>query len=136
MKSPHRWAIHRHAGERAKVYVKPADSRAEARRRFAKYTRWGLARKSWGWFMKTLFRRSMSSQNPRAKIDGRMVDGFLREVETGANPRVEVLIVNKLDYIRSALAENAFEESMRKATNRINGLLDRRLLEAGRDFDK
>lgn len=130
-KAQHRFAIHRYGGNRAKTFVKPADSRADARRRFGKYTRYGLARLSWGWFMKALFNRSVPDEkNPKAKIDGRMTEGYLREIVTGQNPRVEVLIANKLDYIRDALPPGALEEAMTAATNSINAQIDRGLAKA------
>lgn len=135
-KPQHRWAIRRKGGADAKTYVKPADTRAEARRRFAKYTRWGLARHSWGWFMKALFRRSeQTGGNPKTKIDSRMTEGYLREVVTGANPRVEVLIVNKLDYIREALPEAALSEAMAAATRYIDGQIDKGLAKARKEME-
>lgn len=134
-KPQHRWAIHRRGGDRARTYVKPADSKADARRRFGKYTRWGLARKSWGWFMKALFNRSAPADNPRAKIDDRMTHGYLREVVTGPSPRVEVLIVNKLDYIRDALPKGALEESMTAATRSINTQIDEGITKARKELD-
>ena len=135
-KSQHRWAIRRHGGDREKVYIKPADTRAEARQRFAQYTRWGLARHSWGWFMKALFKRGeLTGGNPKTKIDGRMAEGYLREIVTGTNPRVEVLIVNKLDYIREALPEAALSEAMAAATRYIDGQIDKGLAKARKELE-
>ena len=115
-----RWSIRRRGGAEAITYVKPAKTRAEARQKYAQYTRWGLARHSWGWFMKALFNRAeQTGGNPKTKIDERMTEGYLREVVTGANPRVEVLIVNRLDYIREALPEAALSEAMAAATRSI-----------------
>lgn len=131
------WAIRRRVGSnREKTYIHAADSKAEARRKFATYTRWGLARKSWGWFMKALFNRAAPTDgNPKAKVDGRMANGYLREVVTGPNPRVEVLIVNRLDYIRDALPPGALEESMTAATNSINKQIDDGLAKARKELD-
>lgn len=89
-----RWAIRRRGGQDAKTYVKPAETRAEARRKGGQYTRWGLAKHSWGWFMKALFKRAeQTGGNPKTKIEPRMAEGDLREIVTGTSPRVEVLIV-------------------------------------------
>ena len=132
----HRWAIRRKGGADERIYVKPADTRAEARRRFAQYTRWGLARHSWGWFMKALFNRAeQTGGNPNTKIDGRMTDGHIREVLTGLNPRVEVLIVNKLDYIREALPEAALSDAMAAATRYIDGQIDKGLAKSRKELE-
>ena len=134
-KAQHRWAIKRRGGQDAKTYVKPAETRAEARRRFAQYTRWGLARHSWGWFMKALFKRGeLTGGNPKTKVDGRMAEGYLREVVTGPNPRVEVLIVNKLDYIREALPEAALSDAMAAATRYIDGQINNGLAKARKEL--
>ena len=134
-KSQHRWAIRRRGGQDEKTYIKPADTRSEARRRFAQYTRWGLAKHSWGWFMKALFKRAeQTGGNPKTKIDDRMAEGFLREVVTGANPRVEVLIVNKLDYIREALPEAALSDAMAAATRYIDGQIDKGIAKARKEL--
>ena len=134
-KAQHRWTIKRRGGQDAKTYVKPADTRAEARQRFAQYTRWGLARHSWGWFMKALFKRGeLTGGNPKTKVDGRMAEGYLREVVTGPNPRVEVLIVNKLDYIREALPEAALSDAMAAATRYIDGQINNGLAKARKEL--
>lgn len=134
-KAQHRWAIKRRGGQDAKTYVKPADTRAEARRRFAQYTRWGLARHSWGWFMKALFKRAeQTGGNPKTKIEPRMAEGHLREIVTGTSPRVEVLIVNKLDYIREALPEAALTDAMTAATRYIDGQIDKGLTKARKEL--
>ena len=134
-KSQHRWAIRRRGGQDEKTYIKPAETRSEARKRFAQYTRWGLARHSWGWFMKALFRRGeLTGGNPKTKIDDRMAEGHIREVVTGTNPRVEVLIVNKLDYIREALPEAALSDAMAAATRYIDGQIDKGLAKARKEL--
>lgn len=136
-KSQRAWTIRRRVGsDREEAYIHAADSKAEARRKFAIYTRWGLARKSWGWFMKALFNRAAPTEgNPKAKVDDRMVNGYLREVVTGPNPSVEVLIVNRLDYIRDALPPGALEESMTAATNSINKQIDDGLAKARKELN-
>lgn len=131
-----RWAIRRRGGQDAKTYVKPAETRAEARRKGGQYTRWGLARHSWGWFMKALFKRAeQTGGNPKTKIEPRMAEGYLREIVTGTSPRVEVLIVNKLDYIREALPEAALTDAMAAATRYIDGQIDKGLAKARKELD-
>lgn len=130
-----RWAIRRRGGQDAKTYVKPAETRAEARRKGGQYTRWGLAKHSWGWFMKALFKRAeQTGGNPKTKIDDRMAEGYLREIVTGTNPRVEVLIVNKLDYIREALPEAALSDAMAAATRYIDGQINKGLAKARKEL--
>ena len=129
------WKVKRHGGSDTRYYTHAAESRAEARRRFGKYTRWGLAKHSWGWFMKALFKRGeLTGGNPKTKIDDRMAEGYLREVVTGTNPRVEVLIVNKLDYIREALPEAALSDAMAAATRYIDGQIDKGLAKARKEL--
>ena len=131
-----RWAIRRRGGQDAKTYVKPAKTRAEARRKGGQYTRWGLAKQSWGWFMKALFKRAeQTGGNPRTKIEPRMAEGYLREIVTGTILRVEVLIVNKLDYIREALPEAALTDAMAAATRYIDGQIDKGLAKARKELD-
>lgn len=88
----------------------------EARQRFGGIRNWGLAKKSWGWFMKSLFHASMQDENPRAKIDSRMVDAQKRESDT----EYSVVLVNRLEYIRKAMPPGAMSIALRKATNLIN----------------
>lgn len=131
-----RWAIRRRGGQDAKTYVKPAKTRAEARRKGGQYTRWGLAKHSWGWFMKALFKRAeQTGGNPKTKIEPRMAEGYLREIVTGTILRVEVLIVNKLDYIREALPEAALTDAMAAATRYIDGQIDKGLAKARKELD-
>lgn len=132
-----RWAIRRRGGDRERVYVKPAESRAAARLLpSAQYMRWGLARKSWGWFMQSLFNRANpESANPKAVVRPDMVESSLREVVTGANPRIEVTLVNKLGYIRDALPENALAAAMSAATKYIDGQIDRGIAKARKELE-
>lgn len=144
-KSHPRWVVRRKGGSDTKYYTKPykpkddaevVTSKADARKKWAQYTRWGLAKKSWGWFMHALFRRNNpETENPKAKIDGRMTEGYIREVTTGSNPRCEVLIVNKLDYIRKALPEAALNDAMAAATRYIDGQIDKGLAKARKELD-
>lgn len=134
-KPQRRWEIRRHAGKDERRYVYAAESRADARRTHGKYTRWGLAKHSWGWFMKALFKRAeQTGGNPATRIDPRMTEGYLREVVTGTNPRVEVLIVNKLDYINDALPASALSAAMSAATRYIDGQIDKGLARARKEL--
>lgn len=130
------WSIVRHGGEREKTYVYAAASRSEARKKHGAYSKWGLAKHSWGWFMKSLFhRREDTGGNPKTRITADMAEGNIREVVTGSNPRVEVRLVNKLDYIRAATSEGALAESMEKATKSINAQLDKHLAKAREELE-
>lgn len=93
-----------------------AQMRTDAQRVYGRIRNWGLAKKSWGWFMKSLFHASMQDENPRAKIDGRMVDAQKRESDT----EYSVVLVNRLEYIREAMLPGAMSIALRKATNLIN----------------
>ena len=120
------WLDHRYVyggeyvrGPRGGQRVRPfseAQMRREAQRNYGQIRNWGLAKKSWGWFMKSLFRQSMQDENPRAKIDSRMVDAQKRESDT----EYSVVLVNRLEYIREAMPPGAMSIALRKATNLIN----------------
>ncbi|MGN0828017.1 MAG: hypothetical protein ACI4QD_08845 [Kiritimatiellia bacterium] len=131
------WKVRRFGSKGERFFIHPADSRAEARKKFAQYTKFGLAKLSWGWFMKTLFNRAIpgESANPRAQIDSRMIEGYIRESGAGKGRVVEVLIVNKLDYITAALPSSALEDSMRAATNSINTQINEGLAKARKELD-
>lgn len=88
----------------------------EARERFGGIRRWGLAKKSWGWFMHALFGRAAPTDNPDAKVTSRMVDAERRETEDA----VSYELVNRLDYIRKALQPGALAQSVRAATASID----------------
>ena len=101
----------------------------EARAHYGKVRQWGLAKKSWGWFMHSLFGKSVQDENPAAKVDGRMVDGGITEkreplpdgtIDLQAPIRCEVDLVNRLDYIRPALLPGALAQAVQAATNSIN----------------
>jgi len=105
----------------------------EARQNFGKVRQWGLARKSWGWFMHSLFGKSTQDENPQAHIDGRMVDGGITEtrqplpdgtIDLQAPVKCEIDIVNRLGYIRSAMHPGALAQSVQAATNAINKKID------------
>lgn len=101
----------------------------EARQRFGTVRMWGLAKKSWGWFMKSLFKSSVPEENPKAIIKPGMVDGGIVEkreqlpdgtIDMQSPIRCDITIVNKLEYIRKALQPGALAISVQKATNIIN----------------
>lgn len=106
-------------GPKGGLRVRPyseAHMRREAQRVYGQIRNWGLARKSWGWFMKSLFRKAAQDENPRAKIRPGMVDGELAE----SDREIAVTLVNRLEYIREATPPGTFEVAIRKATNLIN----------------
>lgn len=101
----------------------------EARQRFGGIRQWGLAKKSWGWFMKSLFGRSVQDENPKALIKPSMVDGGIQEfrealpdgtVDPSAPIRCDIDIVNRLGYIKKAMPPGALAVAVQKATNSIN----------------
>lgn len=102
-------------GQRVRPFSE-AQMRKEAQRNYGQIRNWGLAKKSWGWFMKSLFRQSMQDENPRAKIDSRMVDAQKRESDT----EYSVVLVNKLEYIRKAMPPGSLAIAIQRATNSIN----------------
>ncbi len=106
-----------------------AQMRREAQKNYGQIRNWGLAKKSWGWFMKSLFRQSMQDENPRALIKPGMVDGGIQEfhevlpdgtVDRNAPVRCDIDIVNRLEYIRKAMPPGVFAIAVQKATNIIN----------------
>ena len=116
-------------GQRVRPFSE-AQMRREARQNYGQIRNWGLAKKSWGWFMKSLFRKSMQDENPKARIrQGDMVDGGITErretlpdgsIDLQAPIRCDIDIVNKLDYIRRAMPPGVFAIALQKATNLIN----------------
>ena len=101
----------------------------EARQNFGRVRQWGLAKKSWGWFMKSLFGKSTQDENPKAVLKSGMVDGGIREfretlpdgtVDSSAPIRCEIDIVNSLNYIRKAMPPGVLAIAVQKATNSIN----------------
>ena len=101
----------------------------EARHRFGGIRQWGLAKKSWGWFMKSLFGKSAQDENPKALIKPSVVDGGINEfretlpdgtVDASAPIRCDIDIVNRLEYIRKAMPPGTLAVAVQKATNSIN----------------
>lgn len=116
-------------GQRVRPFSE-AQMRREARQNYGQIRNWGLAKKSWGWFMKSMFRKAMQDENPKARIrQGDMVDGGITErretlpdgsIDLQAPIRCDIDIVNKLDYIRRAMPPGVFAIALQKATNLIN----------------
>jgi len=113
--------------------VKASEAKAsmlrEARQKFGGIRQWGLAKKSWGWFMKSLFHASTQDENPKALVKPSMVDGGIKEfrealpdgtVDSSAPIRCDIDIVNRLSYIRKAMPAGVLAIAVQKATNSIN----------------
>lgn len=110
-------------------YSKVAKSAAEARRKYGKISKAGLAKKSWN-FARALI--ASRNGNIRAGlVKNGDVRGYVREIVTGPNQRVEALLENNLDYITAATPENVVEEAMGAATRTINGIVKDALEKAG-----
>lgn len=115
-------------GQRVRPFSE-AQMRREAQRNYGQIRNWGLAKKSWGWFMKSLFHASMLDENPKALIKPGMVDGGIQEfrevlpdgtMDRMAPVRCDIDIVNRLEYIRKAMPPGVFAIAVQKATNLIN----------------
>lgn len=92
----------------------------DARKNFGNIRQWGLARKSWGWFMKSLFGQSVQDENPKALIKAGMVD---RTVTDNKN-EYSITIRNRLDYIMNAMPSGVLSVALQKATRLINHKID------------
>lgn len=88
----------------------------DARERYGGIRQWGLAKKSWGWFMHALFQKSVQDENPNARLKSGTVEKELVEREG----EISITIANRLDYIRKALHPGALSASLRAAANTIN----------------
>lgn len=115
-------------GQRVRPFSE-AQMRREAQENYGQIRNWGLAKKSWGWFMKSLFHASMQDENPKALIKPGMVKGGIQEfrevlpdgtVDRMAPVRCDIDIVNRLEYIRKAMPPGVFAVAIQKATNLIN----------------
>lgn len=97
-----------------------AESRAQtlrgARERFGGIRQWGLARKSWGWFMHALFRKSAKDENPNARLGPCVVEKELVE----RDGKISITMANRLSYVRKALQPGALSASLRAAANSIS----------------
>ena len=128
-----RWTVRKRDGSPQHTYAKHAagvDTAEAARAKFGKIRRWGLARTSWGLFMTHLFNRANpEGKNPAAKVRNGLTEGYIKEIVTGSNPRVEAVLVNRLGYIGEATSDAAIAEAMQKAANQMNGYIDKKLKE-------
>lgn len=131
--------MQRARGKSGKMVMDVSRMRREARARVGQIRNWGLARKSWGWFMKTLFNRSSSGgDNPAAQIDSRMVAGGITErrkplsdgtISLATPIYICIEIVNKLEYIRKAIWPGAVPRAVEKAKNSILAKIRKGILE-------
>lgn len=131
-KSQHRFMVVRRAPSPDSFgYAYPANSEAAARREHGKISKWGLAKKSWGHAMAVLFNRAdAKGGNPKATLKSGLVEGGMKEIVTGDNPRVEVNIVNKLNYITEATPAHVVDEAIRAATEQMRQSTERAVQEA------
>lgn len=132
-----RWnVIHKRGTPKERVRIVAADTKADARRHGGLIKKRGLAKQSWGWFMQLLFNRSVPKDMATARpVDRTLVEGWMKEVVTGTNPRAEVLIHNSLGYIRSALPEGALAAALTAATNSINAKIDKGIAKARKELE-
>lgn len=98
----------------------------DARARWGKIWNWGLAKQTWGWFMWRLFNLNDKGMflNPRVNITHRHVGGGIIEkreplpdgtISMDAPIRCDISIINRLRYIRRALAPGALSASIESA---------------------
>lgn len=86
------------------------------REKKGKITRYGLAKKSWGWFMHSLFKQSIGGDNPKAEIkEGKMVEARHDKTLTAES----YTITNKLEYIRKAMQPGGLITAANQATKSI-----------------
>ena len=131
-KSQHRFTVVRRAPSPDSYgFAYPANSEAQARRQHGKIAKWGLAKKSWGHAMAVLFNRAdAKGGNPKAQLKSGLVEGHMRDIVTGDNPRVEVDIVNKLGYITEATPAHVVDEAIRNAASSMEKATLRAVQEA------
>ena len=100
-----------------------------AREQWGKIWNWGLAKQSWGWFMWRLFNLADNGfNNPRVNITHRHVEGGITEsreplpdgtIDLAAPIRCDVTIINRIRYIRKALAPGALAWAVQSATKNL-----------------
>ncbi len=131
-KSQHRFTVVRRAPSPDSYgFAYPANSAAQARREHGKIAKWGLAKKSWGHAMAVLFNRAdAKGGNPKAQLKSGLVEGHMRDIVTGDNPRVEAEIVNKLGYITEATPAHVVDEAIRNAASSMEKATLRAVQEA------
>lgn len=126
-----RWRItRREKSEDSWGYSKVAKSAAQARREYGKISNAGRAKQSWNVARALIASRNGNVNHGLAR--GGTVRGYVREIVTGPNQRVEALLENNLKYITEATPESAVAEAMAAATKTIDGIIKDKLEEAGR----
>lgn len=126
-----RWRItRREKSEDSWGYSVIAKSAAQARKKYGKIAKAGLAKKSWRVAKALIASRNGNVDHGLAR-DG-TVRGYVREIVTGPNQRVEALLENNLKYITEATPESAVAEAMAAATRTIDGIVKDTLEKAGR----
>lgn len=116
-----RWRItRREKSEDSWGYSKVAQSAAQARK-YGKISKAGHAKKSWR-VAKALIASRNGNVNAGLARSGD-VRGYVREIVTGPNQRVEALLENNLKYITEATPESVVEEAMGAATRTIDGII-------------
>lgn len=117
-----RWRItRREKSEDSWGYSKVAKSAAQARREYGKIANAGRAKQSWRVAKALIASRNGNVSHGLAK--GGDVRGYVREIVTGPNQRVEALLENNLKYITEATPESAVAEAMAAATKTIDGII-------------
>ena len=94
-----------------------------------KISKAGLAKHSWVVAKALIASRSGNVKAGLAR--GGTVRGYVREIVTGPNQRVEALLENNLKYIAAATPEGVVDEAMRAATRTIDGIIKDALEKAG-----
>lgn len=104
------------------------------REKKGKIGRYGLAKKSWGWFMQSLFKMSVGTdENEGAKIKPSMVEASHNTEYHTTSRGKSVLtaesysLTNKLKYIRKALKPGGLIEAMNQATKSIKYKMENKL---------
>ena len=130
-KAQHRYSIlRREKSEDSWAYAKAAKSAEQARKRYGKIKKAGLAKQSW-----SVARALIASRNGNIKhglAKGGDVRGYVREIVTGPNQRVEALLENNLKYITAATPEAVVDDAMRAATRTIDGIIKDAVNEASK----
>ena len=123
-----RWRItRREKSEDAWGYSKVAQSAAQARKKYGKIANAGRAKQSWRVAKALIAIRNGNVKHGLAR--GGDVRGYVREIVTGPNQRVEALLENNLKYITAATPESDVAEAMAAATRTIDGIIKEKLNE-------
>ena len=128
-----RWRItRREKSEDSWGYSKVAQSAEQARKKYGKISKAGLAKKSW-----RVAKALIASRNGNVKAGlarSGDVRGYVREIVTGPNQRVEALLENNLRYITEATPDDVVSEAMAAATHTIDNIIKDKLEEATRQI--